>query len=345
MSEPRNRIKWEWVGVAVVLLSLWGLVGVFVSAWWLNRSTGAASQTVMIEAGMTVPEIGVTLYGAGLIRSPQLLRVFARLSGSGRRMMAGPHPFHGHMTTWQILHELETPREQPVDVTIREGLRLAQTTALLSSKLRLDEQMLTQLANDSLFCRFLGVESKNLEGYLFPETYRVSADITEKRMLETMVEHFHNAFGPAFRERAKEIGMSIHEVVTLASIVEGEAQLSTERSTIAAVYHNRLKLNMRLQADPTVQYALPDGPRRLFYKDYQVDSPYNTYRHLGLPPGPISSPGKASIEAVLYPAIEAYLFFVARGDGSHVFTQTAREHELAKQETLKARKESWKKAN
>jgi UPF0755 protein len=128
----------------------------------------------------------------------------------------------------------------------------------------------------------------------------------------------------------------------MASIIEGEAQLDAERATISAVYHNRIKKRMRLQADPTVQYAIPDGPRRLFYKDYAYDSPYNTYRHAGLPPGPIMSPGAASLEAAANPADVDYLYFVARGDGSHVFTKTAKEHEIAKRQTRAARREAWK---
>lgn len=136
--------------------------------------------------------------------------------------------------------------------------------------------------------------------------------------------------------------MTIHEAVTMASIIEGEAQVAEERATISAVYHNRLKKGMRLQADPTVQYAIPDGPRRLFYKDYSYQSPYNTYRHRGLPPGPIMSPGAASLEAAVNPADVDYLYFVAKGDGSHLFTKTAAEHEAAKQKTKAARRKSWK---
>ena len=334
---------WIWVGCLVVCL--WTVVGLFGTAWWLNQATGAPSQVVLIEPGMTVPEIGQRLHQAKLIRSPQLLRIFARLNGTGHRLMAGPHPFHGKMTTWQVLNELEKPREKLVDITLPEGLRATQTAEILAKKLKLDKTRLLTLIADSAFCKSLGVSAKSLEGFLFPETYKVSAATSEKKILTTLVSHFFDAFDAKMQARAKKVGMSVHEVVILASIVEGEAQLDSERSTVAAVYLNRLKKNMRLQADPTVQYALPDGPRRLFYKDYQYDSPYNTYRHRGLPPGPISSPGKASMEAVLYPASVDYIYFVARGDGSHIFTHTAREHELAKQKTRNARRKTWKKAN
>ena len=345
MFDLKKSVKKEWFLVGGMLVVLWCVVGILGAAWWLNRPTGATEQIVAIEPGMTVPQIGHHLYTVGLIRSPHLLRFFARLNGTGRRLMAGPHPFHGNMTTWQVLRELERPREQLVDITVPEGLRMSQTVKILANKLDMEVEVLLDLVQDTEFCKSLGVSVGNLEGYMFPETYRVSAATTEKKMLTTMVEHFWGAFAPRFRSRAKQIGLSLHDVVILASIVEGEAQLDAERSTVAAVYHNRLKKKMRLQADPTVQYALPDGPRRLFYKDYQYDSPYNTYRHRGLPPGPISSPGKASIEAVLYPADVDYIYFVARGDGSHVFTRTSKEHELAKQQTKNARRKTWKKAN
>jgi UPF0755 protein len=345
LSEWRSRIQKEWIAIGVGLLFLWGVIGVMGAAWWLNRATGAKAQVVLIEPGMTVGEIGLRLYQADLIRSPQLLRVFARLDGAGRKLMAGPHPFHGNMTTWQVLQELGIPREKLVDITIPEGMRMTQVAQILAKRLDLNEKELLRWMADPDFCKSLGVPADNLEGYLFPETHKVSAATSEKKILSTLVSHFFAGFDKDFQERAKKIGMSLHEVVILASIVEGEAQLDNERSTIAAVYHNRLKKNMRLQADPTVQYALPGKPRRLFYKDYQYESPYNTYRHNGLPPGPISSPGKASIEAVLYPANVDYIYFVARGDGSHVFSRTSQEHEEAKQKTASARRKTWKKAN
>jgi len=345
LSDSKYQFNRVWILLGFTLLLLWGIVGAFATAWWLNRPTGATEKTVTIKPGMSVKEIGAMLYDSQLIRSPQLLSVFARLNGTGRKLMPGPHPFHGKMTTWQVLRELERPREELVDVTLPEGLRMEQTAKILAAKLNLDESTLLNLMNDQAFCTSLGVKAKTLEGYLYPETYKVSKSADEKRVISTLVSHFWDAFDKDMLNRAKEIGMEVHDVVILASIVEGEAQVDEERSTIAAVYLNRLKRNMRLQADPTVQYALPDGPRRLFYKDYQYDSPYNTYRHNGLPPGPISSPGKASMKAVLYPANVDYIYFVARGDGSHVFSRTSAEHELAKQKTLSARRKLWKKTN
>ena len=194
---------------------------------------------------------------------------------------------------------------------------------------------------DPEFCKTLGVDAESLEGYLFPETYKFSLMMAEEQVIRRLVKQFQRVFDSQMRAQASRMGMTVHETVSMASIIEGEAQVGDERPIISAVYHNRLKKRMRLQADPTVQYAIVDGPRRLFYKDYRIDSPYNTYRHRGLPPGPIMSPGEASLRAALYPAEVNYLYFVARGDGSHIFSRTTREHEKAKRETRWARRRSW----
>jgi len=246
------------------------------------------------------------------------------------------------MSAWDVLQELQVPRDITQSITIPEGLRKERVIEILGRELGLDKDRLTRLIDDPLFCKKLNVEARDLEGYLFPETYRVSVAAKEQQVLEILVIQFHRLFSEELRESARQIGMTVHEAVTMASIIEGEAQLDAERTTISAVYHNRLKKKMRLQADPTVQYALPDGPRRLFNKDYEFNSPYNTYRNRGLPPGPIQSPGAASLAAAVNPADVEYLYFVARGDGSHIFTKTAAEHAKAKRETQAARRRTWK---
>lgn len=334
-----------WVGLftCVSIIALCG--GVWSAIYLLNRPTGTEPKAVEIQKGMTVHQIGERLYADGLIRSPRLLEVLARINGTSRRLTAGMHPFHGGMTTWQVLLELEQPRDVTRDVTLPEGLRKEQVAHILATDLNLNEDKLLALMSDSTFCHSLGVPENNLEGYLFPETYKMSVFADESRVLKVLVDHFFEVFNDQLRAQADAKSMSMHDVVTLASIVEGEARRDDERPVIAAVYLNRLKENMRLQADPTVQYALPGGPRRLFYKDYEIESPYNTYLHAGLPPGPILSPGRASLEAVLFPAQVDYLYFVARGDGSHIFSRTPEEHEVAKRRTLSDRLRSWNRAN
>ena len=327
------------LSIVPIVCILGTCTGIFI----LNRPTGVGKKEVEIRHGATVKQISQQLYGKRLIHSPYLLQFFTHFNGSSRRLKAGIHPFNGQMTTWEVLLELERSRDITQNVTIPEGLEKKQIAAILSKKLNLDEKKLLLLMNSATFCRTLSVQAKDLEGYLFPETYNFPTTISEQQVLRRMVEHCHAVFDERLQRRARELEMNIYEVITLASIIEGETSWDSERDTIAAVYHNRLKKGMRLQADPTVQYALPGEPRRLFYKDYDYDSPYNTYRHAGLPPGPINSPGRASIEAALFPADVDYLYFVATGEGGHVFTRTLQEHVAAKKRTASARKNTWQK--
>ncbi|MBC7187662.1 MAG: endolytic transglycosylase MltG, partial [Calditrichaeota bacterium] len=179
--------------------------------------------------------------------------------------------------------------------------------------------------------RELGVSAPSLEGYLYPSTYQFYWGVAPEVVIRTMVKEFWRQMGDSVQACAQAMGMTLHQVVTLASIIEGEAMLAEERALISAVYHNRLRLRMPLQADPTIQYLVPGRGRRLLKKDLAIDSPYNTYLYPGLPPGPVNNPGMASIVAALHPAPVDYLYFVARGDGGHVFSRTLREHLRAKE--------------
>ena len=327
------------LSIVPIVCFLGACTGIFI----FNRPTGVGKKEVEIRHGATVKQISQQLYQKRLIHSPRLLQYLAQLNGSSRRLKAGIHPLDGQMTTWEILLELERSRDVTQNVTVPEGLEKKQIATILSEKLNLDQKKLLLLMNSAAFCKTLSVQAKDLEGYLFPETYNFPTTVSEQQVLRRMVEHCQAVFDERLQRRAHELGMSIHEVITFASIIEGETSWDSERDTIAAVYHNRLKKGMRLQADPTVQYALPGEPRRLFYKDYDYDSPYNTYRHSGLPPGPINSPGRASIVAALFPADVDYLYFVATGEGGHVFTHSLQEHAAAKKRTASARKNTWQK--
>ena len=174
------------------------------------------------------------------------------------------------------------------------------------------------------------VDASSLEGYLYPDTYYLFHDSSPEEIIDILLSEFWKKFDENLQDRANQLGFSVHEVVTLASIIEGEAMLDSERSTISSVYHNRLKINMKLQADPTIQYIIPGPPKTLSNRDLRIKSDYNTYQNYGLPPGPINNPGIASIKAALYPEDTNFLFFVAQGDGSHAFTTNEKDHEEAK---------------
>ena len=184
----------------------------------------------------------------------------------------------------------------------------------------------------------LGIAAKSLEGYLFPETYFFSEEASPESIIETMVFQFRKNFSPEFKNRMQGIGFNEIEVITLASIIEGEAIFDIERSKVSSVYHNRLRRGMKLQADPTIQYIIEGPPRRLLNKDLKIESPYNTYLNYGLPPGPINNPGLQSIKAALFPNGNKFYYFVAKGDGYHTFTQTEKEHRIAKEKFQEVRK-------
>jgi len=212
-------------------------------------------------------------------------------------------------------------------VTVPEGLRADQVAALLHDRARIDRMAFLALVGDSSFTRSLGISSNRAEGYLYPDTYPFYPLLTPEEVLRVMVDRALRVFGEEMALPGAREGLSLHQLVTLASIVEAEAQVPSERPRIAAVFYNRLRRGMMLQSDPTVLYALGEWKKRTFYSDLDVQSPYNTYRNRGLPPGPICSPGRAAIHSVLFPSSDSSeLYFVARGDGTHIFSRTWEDH-------------------
>tara|TARA_B100000700_G_scaffold227303_1_gene250917 strand:- start:111 stop:770 length:660 start_codon:yes stop_codon:yes gene_type:complete len=208
----------------------------------------------------------------------------------------------------------------------------------ISNELSIPSQEIDALCKNTEFLLSYGITGGIIEGYLFPDTYFFSENSSAKNVIGTLLKEGERFWTPSKLLRAKKLGFTKHEIITLASIIEGEAVHNEERAIISAVYHNRLKKNMKLQADPTIQFILDDKPRRLLNKDLKVDSPYNTYLYHGLPPGPINSPGEKSIIAALYPEKNDYLFFVATGNGYHSFSKNERQHNIAKQKLQKLRK-------
>jgi UPF0755 protein len=215
--------------------------------------------------------------------------------------------------------------------TVPEGLTIPEIAALAAERLGVPEDTVLRAANDaSAATAFIGYPVRSFEGFLRPETYMLPVETRGPELVRIMAEAFKAGWDPAWTRQLDSLGLTQLQLVTLASIVEGEARADDERETIAGVYLNRLRIGMALQADPTVQYALSlaTGKRkpRLYEKDYQFPSPYNTYLHPGLPPGPVNSPGRRSLEASLHPAPVPYLYFVAGPDGRHLFAKTYAEH-------------------
>lgn len=292
--------------------------------------TGEPAVRVTVPAGGVFGEVRDTLVARGLVGSPRWFTLVARLKGADRSLKAGVYDIEPGTSAGRILEILSSGLEAMERITVPEGLTVVEVARILHSTLGLDTAEFLAAASDSALVGRVSSTATSAEGFLYPETYRVPASITPRMMVTVMLEEFLDAWPSEWDARLDTLGRSREEIITLASIVEGEARVDEERAVISAVYHNRLRAGMRLQADPTVQYAIQraTGQRkpRLFLRDYEIESEFNTYLIDGLPPGPVSSPGRASIEAALYPAEVPWLYFVADSTGRHVFTRTYREH-------------------
>lgn len=288
---------------------------------------------VTIPAGSSFRAVTDTLAAHGLVGSRGWFRTLARVRGVDRRVQAGVYDVPSGLGAWEVLSLLEAGRIATTRITVPEGLTLLELGSLVQERLGIPADSLLAAGRGAALRQAVGTAAPTLEGYLLPETYTLPLPVTADAMVAAMVAEFQRRWQPGWTARLDSLGLSRHQLLALAAIVEGEARHDEERATIAGVYSNRLRRGMPLQADPTVQYAiqLRTGARkpRLFYKDLEIDSPYNTYRVTGLPPGPVNSPGIKSIEASLYPAEVPYLYFVASGGGYHRFSRTLAEHNRA----------------
>jgi UPF0755 protein len=287
------------------------------------------SRTILVERGQSLDHVAGELQRVGLLRGRLGFQVLARLMGLDRRVKAGQYEFALGTTVPGLLRALAQGMSGLNLITIPEGLTLLETGTLLAGHLGVPAAEFDSLGHDRAFCDSVGVDASSLEGYLGPDTYEFLPGTPPEVALRTMVARQQEVLRRAgVGHDSLPLGLSLRQLLVLASIVESEAQRASERPRIAQVYLNRLVAGMRLQADPTVAYALGMRPRsRLYLKQLRHDSPYNTYLHPGLPPGPICSPGEASIVAAVDPERrERALYFVARGDGSHLFARTYPEH-------------------
>jgi UPF0755 protein len=271
-----------------------------------------------------------SLSAHGIIRNRTAFELLARIRGLDRKLKAGTYELPKGSTAWAVIDALEKGRHVLLRVTIPEGLTLEEMAPLAEEALGVPRDSFLVAARDQAAAQLYVAGALTFEGLLLPETYLVPQGITARELVRHLADKGRDLWTPEWMPRLDSLGVTKLHLLALASIVEGEARLDEERPVIAAVYWNRIRKQMPLQADPTVQYAiqLATGKRknRLLFKDYQFPSPYNTYRNTGLPPGPVNSPGRKSIEAALYPSEVPYLFFVAGASGRHVFTRTYREH-------------------
>jgi len=324
------------IALAVLVLAS-GAAGYRVSAWF-HAPTSRAGKEVRFRVipGRSLRNVSSDLARAGIIRHPRLFTLAARVFNAGGRIQAGEYLLSASMSPRTVLDYLVSGRVAVYKVTVPEGYRLAQIAEILEAAGLVEAEQFKRAASDREVIRKLGLAGETLEGYLFPDTYLFPGNPSPNVVIEAMVKEFFRHYGAAWEERAAELGLTRHQVVTLASMIEMEAQDPAERKMVAAVFHNRLKRRIRLQSDPTVMYGLGDFDG-LTKKDLETPTPYNTYIIKGLPPGPIANPGRAALEAALFPAPVDYLYFVSRNDGTHAFSRNLAQHNRAVRKYRKKR--------
>jgi UPF0755 protein len=269
------------------------------------------------------------LHEAGIITSPVGLAVLAAARGTARNLKAGEYEIPRGANTVAVLRLLEGGKVVQHAVLLREGGTLPELARAIEAERLASAEAVLSTARDAAFLEEMEIRADSAEGYLFPDTYQFVHGMTPKEMLARMVTRMRAQLGPGILDAARARGLSVHQLLTLASIIEREAVESAEMPVISAVFWNRLQRDMPLQADPTVQYALGKEGRAMSRADLEIDSPFNTYRRVGLPPGPIANPGRAAIEAAVTPAPVPYLYFVAIDGRRHFFSQTLAEHNAA----------------
>lgn len=286
---------------------------------------------VTVPPGQGFRVTAESLNKAGIIDDPLKFRLFAYIKGYDKKIKAGEYLFTSAMTPADILDMMAKGKVFQYKVTVPEGYNLRQIASLIAAAGLGTAEDFLKAASDISFIRKKGFDAPTFEGYLFPETYYFPRNTTPAQMISAMVRQFRRVFTPEWKTQADALGLSVHETVTLASIIEKETGNPSERPLIASVFHNRLKKGMRLESDPTVIYGIENFDGNLTRKHLRASTAYNTYRIRGLPPGPIANPGRESLKAVLYPADTQYLFFVSRKDKTHEFTTNLKEHKRAVQ--------------
>jgi UPF0755 protein len=311
-------------GVFICLLTIGGFL-------WMNQPNGGPGQPQLVEIppGTPFTQVSHILHRHHLIGSEWFFTVLGRVQRVDRNIMPGEYELHAGMRPTELLEKLVKGEVYHYTLTIPEGFNVVQIADILEQKHLALKQDILRLIRDPTFIQSLNIQAATLEGYLFPDTYQLSRYTPPESIIRTFVNRFHDVVTPDLQDRATSMGMTLQEVLTLASVVEKETGLATERSLVSGVFHNRLRRGIPLQSDPTVIYALESFDGNIRKADLSVNSPYNTYKVRGLPPGPIANPGLAAIHAALYPTQTDFVYFVARNDGSHQFSATLEDHNKA----------------
>ncbi|MDY6825127.1 MAG: endolytic transglycosylase MltG [Thermodesulfobacteriota bacterium] len=320
--------------IALICLFL-AAVGLTAVSWIVYQyatspaATNADVRIIEVPPGAGINTIARRLHQQQLIKNPELFKYLALSQSRNETIKAGEYRLSAAMSPLEIIKKMTRGEVVLHKLTIPEGYTIRQIAALSAQKGLSDRGAFLRMATSRATAEKMGINADTLEGYLFPETYFFPASAGAETIINAMVKRFHKIFTDHWERRAREMGFSVHEIVTLASIVEKETAVDAERPLIASVFHNRLKKNMRIESDPTVIYGIENFDGNLTRTHLNTRTPYNTYRIHGLPKGPIANPGEKSLEAVLYPADTPYLYFVAKNDGTHKFSANLRSHNQA----------------
>lgn len=309
-----------WLIVALLLIT------VTVATVLYHGSSEGDISDIIIPHGTSLARVSEILKEQGIVDRPTLLKILLRLTGGTSRVRAGEFRFRKNMRVidamWVFYHDAPIVHQ----VTIPEGFNVRQIAVLLASEKLVDEKRFLDLTLTPLSAKKYNLDAPNLEGFLYPETYTFSKVDGEEKIIGVMVQHFMDVYNKDLKADADAQKVSLLQLVTLASIIEKETGVDDERPKVSSVFHNRLKKKMKLQSDPTTIYGLTNYQGKLHKKDLLTPTAYNTYTISGLPPGPISNPGEASLKAALHPANTKFLYFVSNNQGSHIFSETYEQH-------------------
>jgi len=301
-------------------------------------SISTDNSEVKIPHGASLWQIAKILETRQMISNRNSFVFLTKLKFSQKKLKSGFYDLEGIKTTNQLINLLLKGQNLSTKITIPEGSTAKEIAVIISPHINIDESQFLELCRDVSFIDGLNLETESLEGYLFPDTYFFYKNDVEKTIIEKMVKNFKEKWLNITNFIPNNSGKNQHEILTLASLIEGECMLDVERPNVSSLYQNRLKRGMKLESDPTVQYIISDGPRRLLTKDLKIDSPYNTYMYKGLPPGPVNNPGEKSIIAAIMPEETKYIYMVAQGDGSHFFSKNYNSFLQAKKRFQKVRR-------
>ncbi|MFZ0614140.1 MAG: endolytic transglycosylase MltG [Desulfobacterales bacterium] len=326
----------KWFAILLVLV-LTGLAAAWLAYVDLQRYAATPAENgghgdtriVTVAKGQNFGRTTHLLHAHHLIKHPFKFRLLARLQGKDKQIQAGEYLLSAAMSPADILEALVNGKVRLYRFTVPEGSNLKQIAAIVETAGLVSQAEFLGAAADSGFAGAKGIDAATFEGYLFPDTYFFPKNAPAREIIAVMVDRLRSEVSPAWEKRAADIGLSVHQVLTLASIIEKETGAAVERPIISSVFHNRLRRGMRLETDPTVIYGIENFDGNLTRKNLTTPTPYNTYLISGLPPGPIASPGRAAIEAALYPADTPYLYFVSKKDGTHQFSKTLADHNRA----------------